>query len=189
MSPPRVELRSVHLDDARALATLYTAERSFLAPFEPTRDEAFYSTAGQRRILERTIGLRVAGFSDRFLILADEALVGVLTVNNIVRGVFQSGSIGYFVAQAHNRRGIATQAVARVCEWAFGASGLHRLEAGTLIDNLASQRVLEHNGFTRIGVAPRYLLIAGRWQDHVLFQRLAEESSLAGYSTNFETVS
>jgi ribosomal-protein-alanine N-acetyltransferase len=30
--------------------------------------------------------------------------------------------------------------------------------------------VLERNGFTRIGVAPAYLSIAGRWQDHALYQ-------------------
>jgi hypothetical protein len=36
--------------------------------------------------------------------------------------------------------------------------------------------VLERNGFVRIGVAPSYLKIAGRWQDHVLFQLVADTS-------------
>ena len=57
---------------------------------------------------------------------------------------------------------------------AFHELGLHRLQADTLVHNAASQRVLARNGFTRIGLAPRYLRIAGRWQDHVLHQRLAE---------------
>jgi ribosomal-protein-alanine N-acetyltransferase len=30
--------------------------------------------------------------------------------------------------------------------------------------------VLERNGFVRSGVAPAYLSIAGRWQDHALYQ-------------------
>jgi ribosomal-protein-alanine N-acetyltransferase len=34
--------------------------------------------------------------------------------------------------------------------------------------------VLRRNGFTAIGVAPRYVRIAGEWQDHVLFQLLNE---------------
>ena len=49
--------------------------------------------------------------------------------------------------------------------------GLHRLQAGTLLSNSASQAVLQRNGFERSGVARRYLLIAGRWQDHVPYQR------------------
>ncbi len=38
-----------------------------------------------------------------------------------------------------------------------------------------SQRVLERNGFTRIGMAPGYLQIAGRWQDHYLYQLLSTD--------------
>ena len=77
------------------------------------------------------------------------------------------------VDAAHNGRGLATRAVAEVADHAFGALELHRLEAGTRIGNHASQRVLEKNRFERIGVARRYLLIAGEWVDHVLFQRVA----------------
>jgi ribosomal-protein-alanine N-acetyltransferase len=53
---------------------------------------------------------------------------------------------------------------------------LHRAEAGTLVHNIGSQRVLERNGFARYGLAPKYLRIAGRWQDHVLFQRINESN-------------
>nr|WP_315850337.1 GNAT family protein [Arthrobacter woluwensis] len=59
-------------------------------------------------------------------------------------------------------------------EHGFSTLGLHRLEAGTLLHNTASQRVLLKNGFTVFGTAPRYLRIQGRWQDHRLFQRLNE---------------
>jgi len=38
------------------------------------------------------------------------------------------------------------------------------------VHNLGSQQVLQRNGFTLIGLAPRYLQIAGDWQDHLLFQ-------------------
>jgi ribosomal-protein-alanine N-acetyltransferase len=62
--------------------------------------------------------------------------------------------------------------VREVVRIAFDELGLHRVEAGTLVHDAGSQRVLERNGFTRYGLAPQYLRIAGRWQDHVLFQRL-----------------
>jgi ribosomal-protein-alanine N-acetyltransferase len=56
---------------------------------------------------------------------------------------------------------------------AFVELGLHRVQAGTLLHNVGSQRVLERNGFTRIGLAQDFLKIAGRWQDHILFQLVA----------------
>ena len=48
-----------------------------------------------------------------------------------------------------------------------------RVDAGTITSNHASQVVLQRSGFSRIGVAPSYVLIAGRWRDAVLYQRLA----------------
>jgi [ribosomal protein S5]-alanine N-acetyltransferase len=53
---------------------------------------------------------------------------------------------------------------------AFEELGLHRVQAATLLDNVRSQRVLERNGFVRFGVAPTYLNISGRWQDHALYR-------------------
>ena len=52
--------------------------------------------------------------------------------------------------------------------------GLHRIQAGTLLHNVRSQRVLERTGFVRFGVAPAYLSIAGQWQDHALYQIVNE---------------
>jgi ribosomal-protein-alanine N-acetyltransferase len=49
---------------------------------------------------------------------------------------------------------------------------LHRIQAGTLPHNVASQTVLKRCGFIEFGLAPEYLRIAGRWQDHRLFQRI-----------------
>ena len=77
------------------------------------------------------------------------------------------------MSEDHTGRGVATAAVAAAAELAYGTCGLHRLQAATLVHNLGSQRVLQRNGFTLIGLAPRYLQIAGRWQDHLLFQRVA----------------
>lgn len=75
-------------------------------------------------------------------------------------------------------RGLATGAVAALVRQAFERLDLHRVEAGTLLHNVRSQRVLENNGFTRFGVAPAYLNIAGRWQDHALYQRVRPAPSM-----------
>jgi ribosomal-protein-alanine N-acetyltransferase len=90
-----------------------------------------------------------------------------------VRGAFQSCSLGYWVSADANGRGLATRAVREIAGIAFGGLGLHRIQAATLLDNARSQRVLERNGFVRIGMAPAYLNIAGRWQDHFLYQLIA----------------
>jgi ribosomal-protein-alanine N-acetyltransferase len=169
-----VDIRPLAVTDARSLAQLYSDNREFLAPLEPLRPDAFYTFEGQRRHIAQLTDRRSSGSAYPFVMTGGGRLVGAINLSNVVRGAFQSCNVGYWVAQQYNGRGFATDALALVCERAFGELGLHRIEAGTLLHNVASQRVIEKNGFTRIGIAPRYLQIAGRWSDHMLFQKTVE---------------
>ncbi|HZJ04274.1 MAG TPA: GNAT family protein [Nocardioidaceae bacterium] len=69
---------------------------------------------------------------------------------------------------------LATAAVRDIKRVAFEELGLHRIQAETLLHNARSKRVLERNGFVRIGMAPEYLKSAGEWQDNDLYQVLCE---------------
>ena len=146
-------LRPVVSDDSGEVARLLRENRDFMAPFEPLRDERFFTSEGQRERIEESS-------SASFAIILDGAIVGA--------------TLSYWVARRLNRRGLATRAVGEAVEIAFSELDLHRLEAGTLVQNVASQRVLEKNRFERIGLARRYLQIAGEWQDHLLYQRTAD---------------
>ena len=128
------------------------------------------------------------------VVLENQVVVGQINLDNIVRGPFQSASIGYWLDKEAVGRGLATAAVDELVERAFGDLGLHRVHAGALphdgaspdvllrnvaspdvlLRNVASPDVLLRNGFERFGFAPRYLAIAGEYADHILFQRLAE---------------
>ncbi len=153
--------------DARALLELRVANRAFLAPFEPERPESFFTLATQSEVARNPDGLR-------FAILDGGALAGTISLSNVSYGSFRSANVGYWVSADRNGRGLATRAVAELVERAFGELGLHRLEAGTLVDNIGSQRVLEKNGFEQVGLARKYLHINGAWRDHLLFQRVDE---------------
>jgi [ribosomal protein S5]-alanine N-acetyltransferase len=174
-----VRVRPVREEDAASLAALSRDNRDFLAPFEPTRDEEFFTPAGQATRLAALLAEEAQGRAHPYVIEVAGRLVGRVTVTNVVRGPFCSGSLGYWVAAAHTGRGVAGSAVAQVVTACFTTHGLHRLEAATLLDNLASQAVLRRTGFTLIGRAPAYLRIAGEWRDHLLFQRIADGTTSA----------
>jgi ribosomal-protein-alanine N-acetyltransferase len=157
--------------DCEELAALYSANRDFLAPFEPTRPPEFFTEEGQLERLER----QLEGETHPFAILDGEAIAGTINLFNIVRESLQSCTIGYWVDGPRNGRGLATGAVGEIVSYAFGELDLHRVEASTLVDNVASQRVLEKSGFDRIGLARGFLRIAGDWRDFYLFQRIATD--------------
>lgn len=160
-------IRPLVPEDAAGLARLLAVNRTFLTPFEPEHADDFFTADGQRRRIEAAEHL--------YAILDGEVLAGMMSLSNVVRGPFQSAHLGYWVDEASNGRGLATGALAELVDDSFTDLGLHRLEAATLVDNVASQRVLEKNRFTRIGIAPCYLRIAGAWRDHILFQRTADD--------------
>lgn len=165
--------RLIALDDAPALTRLLQANRDFLAPWNPVRGGEYFTEAGQLAEIRGSLSQYRQGVKLPHVILGESGtLAGRINLNNIVRGAFQSGSLGYWVSATENGRGLATGAVRDMVRLAFGELRLHRVEAGTLPHNVRSQRVLERNGFVRFGLAPRYLKIAGQWQDHVLYQLL-----------------
>ena len=169
--------RLITTDDAPALAKLVQENREFLAPWDPVHSERYYTEAGQLAdIRDALIQYRQGIKLPRVIVTESGEVAGRINLNNIVRGAFQSGSLGYWVSAAQNGRGLATAAVRDMVQLAFGELRLHRVEAGTLLHNVRSQRVLERNGFVRYGMAPQYIKIAGRWQDHALFQLLSPGS-------------
>jgi len=146
-------IRPVRPEDGEELAALYSANRDFLAPFEPIRPPEFFTGDGQRERLER----QLADETHPFAILDGDYIAGTINLFHIVRESLQSGTIGYWVDGPRNGRGIATGAVGEIVAYAFEDLDLHRVEASTLVDNIASQRVLEKNDFERIGLARGFL--------------------------------
>jgi RimJ/RimL family protein N-acetyltransferase len=77
--------------------------------------------------------------------------------------------VGYSLDPRFRGRGVATRAVRLLVAWAFTA-GVRRLAAGTALDNLASQRVLERAGFVREGIRrARYVGADGTPEDDLIY--------------------
>jgi len=102
-------------------------------------------------------------------------LAGVFNINEIVRGVFCSGYLGYYAFAPHHGHGYMKKGLGALLSEAFGPQRLHRLEANIQPENEASRRLVQGVGFRLEGFSPRYLKIAGRWRDHERWAITAEE--------------
>jgi ribosomal-protein-alanine N-acetyltransferase len=104
---------------------------------------------------------------------SDETSVGVINLTNIVRGLFQSGYLGYYAFAGYEGRGYMKAGLNAVVRYAFKDLRLHRLEANVQPRNLASIALVRACGFQQEGYSPRYLKISGRWRDHERWAILA----------------
>ena len=171
-----IRLRPLLPGDGEELAAAYTRNREHLAPWEPLRSDEFFTARWQQGHVDETLRGVAAGRSCAFVLTdAGERIVGRVNLSDIVRGVFWSAHLGYWIDGTAAGRGTMTRAVRGVCAQARDDIGLHRVQAATLLHNAASQRVLRTNDFREIGRAERYLRIAGEWQDHLLFERILED--------------
>ncbi|MEE1802322.1 MULTISPECIES: GNAT family protein [unclassified Streptomyces] len=151
--------------DAERVAEALLRNRDHMRPWGPIRPADFFTAQAQAH--------RLADPSERLWHLKDgERVVGQATLSHIALGPFRSANLGYWVDAEYTGRGLATRLVEQVCRAAREDLGLHRVEAGTVLANAASQRVLRKCGFELIGTAPDYLHVDGAWRDHHLFQRI-----------------
>ncbi|WP_036789709.1 GNAT family N-acetyltransferase [Pleomorphomonas koreensis] len=170
-------LRLPAVSDYGAWVSERSESRAFLRPWEPTWSADDLTRAAFKRRVRRVQrdAAEQSGFAFLIFRRDDEALLGGVTLSNIRRGVAQSASLGYWMSVRHAGRGYMRRAVDLTLDFAFGELRLHRVEAACIPGNERSLGLLEKAGFVREGYARRYLLIDGRWQDHVLLSRTAEE--------------
>lgn len=198
---PRLLLRPPVESDRAEYIRAHEHSRDFFRPWQPlpkpgaTLDEAFTDELTRTPELERlgTGCKRVAELLPQACheFGIDPALrspiVAVINLNNICRGAFHNTDMGWRVMLEFTRRGLGAEAVVAMLDLAFAPPphglGLHRVQANIIPGNEPSLRLAARAGFRREGFALRMLNIAGRWQDHVMHAKLADEHALAYLAT------
>ncbi|QDY84989.1 GNAT family N-acetyltransferase [Paenibacillus polymyxa] len=176
--PQGIFLRPLSLEDGEALLALRLRNRDSHAPYEPLYEDLFFTLEKQQDYIRQR--LRQAeedrGYLFGIFLLKQEHLIGYISISNLVRGVGQFADVGYMMDQQEQGKGHMTAALKLIVQYAFRALSLHRLQAGTLLHNNRSQRVLQKCGFQPEGIARKLVQIQGEWQDHQMFAILAEDN-------------
>jgi RimJ/RimL family protein N-acetyltransferase len=104
----------------------------------------------------------------------DRQFIGLIALN-LGKENYKSGEVWYKTNPVYWGNGYTTEALIKVMEFGFNELGLHRIEAGCAVDNIASIRVLEKVGMTREGMKRQNLPIRGEWKDNYFYAILDEE--------------
>ncbi len=182
-SPPSVRLDGGALylrpplrTDWAAWKQLRQGSAGFLKPWEPSwNDDLFDRTGFNRRVARAALDWRDGLAYPLFLFRApDHVLLGGITLGHVRHGAASAATLGYWIGEPFARQGYMTHGLALTLDYAFDALGLHRIEAACMAHNEASRRLLTRAGFREEGLARKYLLIDGIWQDHLLYGLVRE---------------
>jgi ribosomal-protein-alanine N-acetyltransferase len=171
-------IRPTEPSDAREQLGLRLGNRDHTGPWDPLRDESFYTEAGQRLELDLDQRSWAAGNAYAFAVLDIEGrdrIIGRVALSNVVRGPWQNATLGYWIDKDAGGRGHATRAVRLALQFAFEHAGLHRVQPAIIPRNIRSVRVAEKVGFRLEGRALRYLKINGVWEDHDVYALTVED--------------
>jgi [ribosomal protein S5]-alanine N-acetyltransferase len=157
---PRVMLRELTAADEDEFLELARASVGLHHPWYtmPTTPEAFGAYL---------IRLRRPGTEGRLVCMRESgAMAGVITIDTIVRGRFQSATLSYAAFALAAGRGYMSEGLGLVLRYAFTELQLHRLEANIQPGNKASLALVRRLGFRQEGFSPDMLFIDGAWRDH-----------------------
>jgi RimJ/RimL family protein N-acetyltransferase len=117
-----------------------------------------------RVALEERIIPKLLAFPRHHLFYTQWNVVDKL-INTAVAGIVFKGppdhagavEIGYGTLPGFTGKGYMKETVQLMCQWAFEQEGVKKVTADTSRDNIASQKILESNGFVRAGEDEEFL--------------------------------
>jgi RimJ/RimL family protein N-acetyltransferase len=128
-----------------------------------------------RTWLERYAEARGEGTREAFAVVDDDASFLGLALAPTIDREARTAELGYVLAPAARGRGVATEALRQLTEWAFAELDLLRLELMISVENAASKRVAERCGYVREGVLRSLHLKQGIHEDTEIWSRLATD--------------
>ena len=144
----RMELKEWNLEYKQALINICTqVDRSYLSDRlpEPYTEEAADSWLNMVKEHDRKEGIFRA-------VVYEGKIVGNISIER-KSGIYRKDAeLGYMLLTEYWSKGIATEAVGLICKEAFEELDIIRLTAFAYQKNIASQKVLERNGFVYEGM-------------------------------------
>ena len=170
-------LRILTEEDATIFTRLLIDNKRYWSIFEPRQEPSFYTVAVQRdKIKESLYQMRDRREYNFGIFKSDtNQLIGHISLYSIKRLPFSSGFIGYSIDERQTGKGIGSEAVRLVTEFAFDRVALHRVEAYVSPRNKGSIIVLERSGYLLEGLLRQLLYINGVWEDHYMYAMIDDD--------------
>ncbi len=163
-----VSLRPFRIEDAPALYAAAMASVAEVQPFLPWCHPGQTLDALRAWIEKQVRAFEVLEAFELVILGDDGEFLGGCGLNEIDQAN-RRANLGYWVRTSATRRGVATEAIRQMVQWAFESTDLIRLEVVVSIRNMASLRAAEKAGAIREGVLRSRLLLHGVAHDAVLF--------------------
>jgi RimJ/RimL family protein N-acetyltransferase len=166
-----ITIRCYQEDDANALYAAARESTAEVYPWLPWCHAGYTLTEAQEWVKSRAILFKEAAEFDFAAVDGEGRYLGGCALNHI-NVVDRVANLGYWVRTSAAGRGVATEIVRQLAEFAFTRTNLERLEIICSVGNEASRRVAEKSGAVREGVLHGRVYLHDRPCDAVIYALL-----------------
>ncbi|QKG85531.1 GNAT family N-acetyltransferase [Kroppenstedtia pulmonis] len=155
-------LKRLGIEDARALFAFELDNKSYFEKFVPPRGREYDHFEAFLHHLKSLLTEQTQGRCYFYLIKDQhDSILGRMNVVDIEesQGI---GHLGYRVGKLHAGKGIASGALKQLLDHISEEGVIKQLHAKTTTTNIASQRVLEKNGFVQLGRSDESIELNGQ---------------------------
>ena len=177
----RLILRVLTPDYSEEVCSFLYKNREHFEKYEPVLPINYYTPEHQQAILSAELKLALQTKNIRYYIFLKEntkQIIGTVALHHIATAAYSSCEVGYKFDTDYQHKGYAKEAVAMAVSIAFAALGLHRVYARVMPDNTASIKLLKGLLFEEEGLERECIKIQDRWQDHLRFSLLNQDSNM-----------
>ncbi|WP_375692756.1 ribosomal protein S5-alanine N-acetyltransferase [Bartonella sp. AP213QHHD] len=164
----------IGLEDAAELSSYSLRNANHLRPFEPVRSDGYHSLTAWETRANAFAYESAQGQAYRYAVRLknENTVIGVVNFTNVVRGVFQACRLGFSLDEKQQGKGLMFESLSALIRHIFHVYHLHRVMANYRPENIKSERLLKRLHFEKEGYAKDYLMISGKWRDHILTSRI-----------------
>jgi len=121
-----------------------------------------------RIFIQRSLHDYAEGKSMTCAIVYQDAIVGNCSFNTINHDL-KKVTVGYWLSESQQGKGIVTQVVTKLIEIAFEELDMEKVEISAAVENTASRAVCERLGCQLEGIITRSENLNGRIVDHAIY--------------------
>jgi ribosomal-protein-serine acetyltransferase len=168
-----IMLSSLEYSHATDLLQLTNANRTYLREWLPWVDHI--QTVGHfHTFIDQCKKKQAAGTDFAFMIMYNGVPTGRIGIYNIDKQ-HKIGSIGYWLGQSFEGKGIVTKACRAIIHYGFNTLNLSRIEIKCGTGNNKSKAVAQRLGFTDEGIIPRGELLYNHFIDLQIYVMLRDD--------------
>lgn len=167
----RLLLRVAIPEDIPQIIKYFNDNKTYLTPFYPRWSDGFFTEEYWQYQVESNFLEFINDHSLKLFIYIRNKptqIIGTVNFSNFIRGVAHFCYVGYSLAETAQNKGYMTEALKAATDYVFQELNFHRIMANYMPHNRRSGNVLKRLGFVVEGYARDYLMINGKWEDHIL---------------------